>query len=118
MLRFATATYLSILFNSILSERLSNSLWGSDVLLFLEFINIVYTLFYNFIEFIKLLYTFLVISFFQYKEYMIWKNSFNLMLPAFTCASANGNLWRIYLKVNISSPFPYFDLYLALDSKK
>ena len=71
MLRFDKATYLSLLFKFILSERLSNSLWGSDVLLFSEFINIVSILFYNFIEFIILLYTFLVTSFSEYKEYMI-----------------------------------------------
>ena len=59
MLRFDKAKYLSFLFKFILSERLSHSLRGSDVLLFLEFINIVSTLFYNFIEFILLLYTFL-----------------------------------------------------------
>ena len=46
------ATNLSLLFKFILSEKLSNSLWGSDVLLFPEFINIVSTLYYNFIEFI------------------------------------------------------------------
>ena len=37
MLRIDTATYLSLLFKSILSERLGNSLWGSDVLLFYMF---------------------------------------------------------------------------------
>ena len=40
MLRFDKATHLS-LFKFYLSERLSNSLWGSAFLLFLEFINIV-----------------------------------------------------------------------------
>ena len=34
MLRFDKATYSSLLFKFILSERLSNSLLGSDVLLF------------------------------------------------------------------------------------
>ena len=71
MLKFYKATYLSLLFKFILSVRLSNSLCGSDVLLFLEFINIVPILFYNFIEIIILLYTFLVIFFSRYKEYMI-----------------------------------------------
>ena len=69
MLRFYRATYLSILFKFNFSERLSNSLWGSDVLLFLEFINIVSILFYNFIEFIVVLYTFLLISFARYNEF-------------------------------------------------
>ena len=35
MLKFDKATYLSFLFEFILSERLSNNLWGSDVLLIL-----------------------------------------------------------------------------------
>ena len=60
MLRFDKTTYLSLLFKFILSERLSNNLWGSDVLLFSEFVNIVSILFYIFIEFIIFLYTFLV----------------------------------------------------------
>ena len=34
MLGFDKATYLSLLFKSILPVRLGNSLWGSDVLLF------------------------------------------------------------------------------------
>ena len=34
MLRFAKATYLSLLFEFVLSERLSNRLGGSDVLPF------------------------------------------------------------------------------------
>ena len=66
-----------------------------DVLLFLDFINIVSILFFNFIEFIMLLYTFLVISFARYKEYincMILFSKFLDVLPAFTCASAIGNL--------------------------
>ena len=37
MLRFYRATYLSLVFKFIFSERLSNSLLGSDNLLFLEF---------------------------------------------------------------------------------
>ena len=41
MLRFDKAIYLSFLLKFILSVRLSNSLWESDVLLFLELINIV-----------------------------------------------------------------------------
>ena len=77
----------------MLSERLSNSLWGSDVLLFLEFTNIASFLFYNFIGFTILLYTSLVISFAWYKEYMISRISFSKfsdVLPAFTCAKAIG----------------------------
>ena len=37
MLRFDKATYLLLLLKYIFSTILSNSLWGSDVLLFLEF---------------------------------------------------------------------------------
>ena len=106
-------------FKLILSGRSSNSLWGSDVLLFSEFINIVSILFYNFIEFIILLYTFLVICFAQYREYVICLISFSKFsdaLPAFTCASAIGNLWNICLCVKILRPSPYFVLYLASDT--
>ena len=85
MLRFDKATYLSLLFKFILSERLRNSLRGSDVLLFSEFINVVCILFYNFIELAMLLYTFLVISFARFSK-------FSDVLPAFTCAKAVGNL--------------------------
>ena len=41
------------------------------VLVLPEFINIVSILYYTFIEFITLFYNFLVISFTQYKKYMI-----------------------------------------------
>ena len=95
MLRFNKATYLSLHFKFILTERLSNSLCGSGVLLFSEFINIVSILFHNFIEFIILLCTFLVISFARYKECIICLISFSKfsdVLPGFTCASAIGNL--------------------------
>ena len=68
MIRLDKATYLSHHFKFILAERLSNSLPGSDVLLFLEFINILPILLYNFIEFITLLYIFLVISFARYRN--------------------------------------------------
>ena len=61
MVRFDKATYLTLLFNTILSESLSNSLRGSYVLLISEFINIASILFYNYIEFLILLYSFLVI---------------------------------------------------------
>ena len=102
MLTFDKATYLSFLFKFILSERMSNSLWGSDVAIFSEFINIVSILFYNFIEFITLLYTFLLIHFVQYREHIICLISFSKfsdVLHAFTCASAIANLWRICLGV-------------------
>ena len=57
-------------------------------------------------EFITLLYTFLVIYFARYKEYMIRMISFSQssnVLPAFTCARAIGNLSSICLGVNILS---------------
>ena len=106
MLRFDKVTYLSLLFKFILFERLSDSLWGLDVLLFPELINIEFILFYNFIEFIILLYNFLAISFAQHKEYIICLISFSNfsgVLPAFTWANAIGNLWSICLGVNILS---------------
>ena len=71
MLRFDKTTYLSLLLKFVLSARLSSSLQSSDVLMFPEFINIVSILHYAFIEFSILLYTFLVISFAWYKDYII-----------------------------------------------
>ena len=53
-------------------------------MLFLELINVVSILFYNFVEFIILLYTFLVISFARYEEYMVWRilfSKFSDVLP-------------------------------------
>ena len=50
MLRFDKATYSALPFKSNLSEKLSYSLGGSNVLLFLEFIYIVSILFYKFIN--------------------------------------------------------------------
>ena len=88
----------------MLSVRFGNSLWRSDFLLFLEFINIVSILFYNFIEFIILLYIFQVISFAWYREYIICLiifRKFSDILPAFTCARAISNLWSICLGVSI-----------------
>ena len=108
MLRFDKGTYLSLPFKLILSEILS--LWRSDVLLFSELEKIVFIPFYNFIEFATLLYTFLVICFAQCKEYIIWRisfSNFSYVLPAFTCASANGNLWSICLEVNTLSSFSF-----------
>ena len=117
MLRFDKATCLLLLYKLlfILSGRLSISVWGSDILLFPEFINIVSILYYIFIEFIILLYTFLVIYFAEYKEYMIWWiwfSKFSAVLPAFTCASATGNFWSICLEVSILNPTTWVALYL------
>ena len=104
------------MFKFLLSIRLRNSLWGSDILMFLEFINIVSILFYNLNEFIIyyiLLYTSLVISFSQYKENTIWQISFGdfpEVLPAFTSASAISNLLRLCLGVNILSNFLFKNL--------
>ena len=104
MLRFGKATYVSLTFKFVLSESFCNSPWRSDIPLFLELINIVPILFYNFTELIILFYTFLVISFALYKEYMICLFSFSKFLDVlriFTCARAIGNLWSICLGVNI-----------------
>ena len=101
---FDRATYLSFFLNLFLYERLSNDLWGLDVLLLLQIINIVSILFYNFIEFIILSYTFLPTSFALYKEYticMISFSKFSDVLPACICASAIGNFWSICLGPNI-----------------
>ena len=60
-----------------------------------------------------MLYTDLVISFAQYKEYVICLISFSKfsdVLLAFTCARAIGNVWSICLGVNIFKPYIYFDL--------
>ena len=67
MLRFDSATYLSLLFKIILSVKFSNSAWGSDVLPFSEFRDRASILCFKFTDFIILLYTFLVISFAKYK---------------------------------------------------
>ena len=102
MLRFDKVTYLSLLFKFTLSERLSNSLWGLDVLLIPELINRVSTLLYYFTELIIFLDTFLVISFALYKEYMIWWISFSKftnVLRDFTGERDVGNLWSICLEV-------------------
>ena len=88
--------------NLFYPERMSSSLRKCDILLFSELINIVSILFYKFIEFIIMLYTFLVISFAGYKEYIISLISFSKfsdVLPAFTCVI--NNLWSICLGVNI-----------------
>ena len=105
MLRCDKATYLSLLFQFVLSERLINSLWGSDVLVFSELMKIASVLFYNFVKFIILLYTFLIISFARYKEYEIYLvlfSKFSDVLPDFTCTSPIGNLCSICLGFNTS----------------
>ena len=104
MLRFDRATYLLLLFKSILSERLNNSLLGLDVLLFSELINMPSILYCTFTKFTILSYTFLLTSFARYKEYMIcWISYCELsdVLPAFTCARTIENLWSNCLGVNI-----------------
>ena len=80
MLRFYKATYLSLLFKFILSERSSTNLYGSDVLLFSECIDVVYICIIS-IWNLLYCYTFLVISFVQYKKSMISRISFHLLVP-------------------------------------
>ena len=92
------------LFKSILCVRLSNSLWRSDALLFLEFISTVFT----FVLYLYLIH-YIVIYFFsnffaRCNKYMICLTSFSKfsdVLPAFTCARTIGDLWNICLRVNI-----------------
>ena len=70
-----------------------------------------YSIHHTFIEFIILLYSFLVISFVQYKEYMIWQISFSKfsdVLTALTCTRAMGKLWSICLRVNIWAAYRDF----------
>ena len=57
------------------------------------------------------MHTFLVISFARYRDYticLISFSNFSDVLPAFTCASAIGILWSIYLGLNV--------LYFASDT--
>ena len=59
-----------------------------------------------------LLYTFLIIYFAQYKEYIICLilfSKFSDVLPVFTCARAIGSFWSICLGVNILDPVPFID---------
>ena len=103
MLRFDKATTYH-LFSSFLR------------ILFSEFINTVSIVVYNFIEFIILLYTFLVISVAQYKEYitcLIVFIKFSNVLPAFTCANIIGSLWSIYSGAFILGLSPWIMLFLA-----
>ena len=96
---------LSLLLKFIVSERLSKGLWGLDVLLFWEFLNIASILFYNFIEIIILFYNFSVISFAWFKKYiMMWGISFSKfsdVSPVFTWTTTIGSLWNICLGLNI-----------------
>ena len=100
------------------SVRFSNSQWVSDVLLFLEFINLVFIFALQF-YWIHYIVKYLLSNFFsQYKGYVICIipfSKFSDVLPPFTCARAISNLWSICLGVNIWSPSPHFVLYLASD---
>ena len=99
MIKQHISYHLSLSFKFILYKRSIKSPWGSDVLLFSEFINVVSLLFYNFIEFIRLL-----------------DSKFSDVLPA--CARAVGNLWSICLEVNILNSCSFFALHLDPDKKK
>ena len=104
--RFDKATYLSSIFQFILSERLNISLCVSAFMLILESIIKASIFYYKCTEFIIFLYTFLTFSFGRYKEYMIGQISFHEfsdVIPVFTYWSAIGNLWSISLRVNILS---------------
>ena len=110
MLRFDKAIYLSLLFKSILSVRLINNMCGSNVLLFLEFINIVFIFVLNLYWIHYIVIYILVISFARYKEYVTWRISISKLyevLPAFTRPSAIDNLWSICLGLNILISFPW-----------
>ena len=87
MLSFDKTTFLSLLFKLILSVRIK-----CFTILRIHKYGI---LFYNFIEFLMSLYTFLVISFARYRECRICLISFSKfsdVLPAFTCAKAIDDL--------------------------
>ena len=103
--------YLLLLFNSILSERLSSSLWWSDVLLFSEVINIVSILLYFFIKFIILLYSFSIIYLRDAKN-LLFATFSNLSdaLPTLTSAKAIGYLWSICLRVKILIPSTFLSI--------
>ena len=77
MLRFDKALYLSLFFNLILTARLRNSLWGSDVLLFLDIV------------------------------WLISFNKFSDVIPACTRARAICNLWSICFGLKILSCFSF-----------
>ena len=71
LLRFDKSAYSFLLFQNNLSKRFINRLREPDVLLYLELIYIIsiFALFLYWIGYI--VYTFLVISFTQYKGYVI-----------------------------------------------
>ena len=103
MVRFDKAIYYPLLYKFILSERLGNSLLGSGVSLFTEFINIGSIFHYICVEFIIYLYTFLVTSL-RYREYTIWPVSFSKfseILPDFACPLASSNLSSACLGIYI-----------------
>ena len=91
----------------LFSERWSNSLWGSDILLFSEFINVTSTLFHNFIDYVVIYFSSNFFSSIQrIYDLTVSFIKFSDVLAAFTCTSAVGNLWVIYLEVSILSPLP------------
>ena len=94
MLRFYKTTFLSLLLMFILPGRMSNSLWRSDVPLFIEFINILSNVFYKFTE----LYSW-VIFFAWYKEYMSYLISFRKLLDVFPAnIHLDEDVFRLYLQ--------------------
>ena len=104
MVGFDKAIYLFLLLKSISSVKLTNGLWGSDVLLLLEFTNIVYifVLYLYWIQYIVIY--LLVISFARCKKYLIFLitlGKFLNVVPVFSCPRAIGYLWNRFLGVNI-----------------
>ena len=88
MLRFDKAIHLSPLLKFVLSVN--------RVIIYMDWIFTIFRIhkYSNFMELIILLYTFLVTSFFRYKEYMVWLISFSKfsdVSPACIFASAIGN---------------------------
>ena len=93
-------------------------LWGSDVLLCSEFVDILsifvlylYWIHYVLIYFFGNLFCSIQIYFAQYKRYTICLISFckfSDVLPVFTSARAIGNRLSINIGVNIFSPCPFF----------
>ena len=99
MQRFYKAILFSPLLKSNLSVNLSIKTWSRSFNVFR--VHKYSTHFYNCIDLIMLLYKFLVISFDWYKEQticLILFNNFSELLPAFTCATAIGNLWSIFFR--------------------
>ena len=103
MLRFYKTTFLSLLLMFILPGKMSNSLWRSDVPLFIEFINILSNAFYKFTELLVFLHTFLVIFFAWYKEYMSYLISFRKLLDVFPAnIHLDEDVFRRYLQKTCS----------------